>query len=621
MQKLIGSILILVAMFYASFTEAIGTDRDLNTAIITAKQITTPPNPASGFQRIYCKADEKCYTLNSAGEETELGSGGAADFKELMTDPSFEELTDEGVCVNCTATLVPSITTTPFNVNRLSLVFSAAGTYTVDKTTGDGFFGLPSNVQCEVSTTNSDIDFAHRSNGANAATVDVDAVAIASGAGATTKVVQALKSNVIGTTSEGFQIIAGSAGTVFLDNCTVSTKEVLSSVGYTTNWESYTPVVSGITISPISYSKWRRVGDSVEIKIQGTVSANAGTELQIGLPSGLVVDDSYNSATDVGRMERGVTSEEHFIALATGGDTYLNSTNRSSGVNNYFVPQNGSALYNATDGFSLSATVKIANWSASFDSISDSAGGSNVRLDTANGYGSTATKIRRFSNQRVNIGSNIEYVDSATDGASFTVKRSGFYFVSYSDSFASTQYMGISLNASSLSTSMVSTPVAEYLTMSYQGSATTPTSASWAGWLWAGDIVRPHTDGAAFSGIQPTFSIVGLLDQINAILKDVVMSPGSSNGKPILCSADISSTGVISNQDGGCFASCTNATTPVCTFTTDFWLVKPKCWHTVQGNIQGGAVSTITDFSGSQLNGSFVPVSGDRTYFCHGVRP
>lgn len=109
--------------------------------------------------------------------------------------------------------------------------------------------------------------------------------------------------------------------------------------------------------------------------------------------------------------------------------------------------------------------------------------------------------------------------------------------------------------------------------------------------------------------------------KINDFSEDYIRSPNSSNGKPVLCSADISGTGVISNQDGDCFASCTNATTPVCTFTTDYWSVTPKCWHVVTGALQGSAVVTSTTFSGINLNGSFVAIAGDRSYFCHGVRP
>jgi hypothetical protein len=53
---------------------------------------------------------------------------------------------------------------------------------------------------------------------------------------------------------------------------------------------------------------------------------------------------------------------------------------------------------------------------------------SSVRVDTANGYGSTSlNKIRRFSNVRDNIGTDVEYVDSAVNGASFTAKSSGIY--------------------------------------------------------------------------------------------------------------------------------------------------------------------------------------------------
>lgn len=83
-------------------------------------------------------------------------------------------------------------------------------------------------------------------------------------------------------------------------------------------------------------------------------------------------------------------------------------------------------MFNYGGRLTYKFSVPIANWSASTDIYTTSAEGSNVRLDTANGYGSTATKIRRFTNERVNFGSGIQYVDDATNGASFTANRSGF---------------------------------------------------------------------------------------------------------------------------------------------------------------------------------------------------
>ena len=47
-------------------------------APILTKQTTTPANPASGYNKLYFKSDDKIYKLNSAGVEAELGSGGTS---------------------------------------------------------------------------------------------------------------------------------------------------------------------------------------------------------------------------------------------------------------------------------------------------------------------------------------------------------------------------------------------------------------------------------------------------------------------------------------------------------------------------------------------------------------
>lgn len=132
---------------------------------------------------------------------------------------------------------------------------------------------------------------------------------------------------------------------------------------------------------------------------------------------------------------------------------------------------------------------------------------SSVRVDTANGYGSTATKIRRFSNLRDNIGTDIEYADSATNGASFTIKTSGVYNISYNDCFTTLGHLGISRNASSLTTNITGLPFNEVLALEYISTNTAPGNASWQGYLNVGDIIRPHTTGLAASTDYIGFTI------------------------------------------------------------------------------------------------------------------
>ena len=105
--------------------------------------------------------------------------------------------------------------------------------------------------------------------------------------------------------------------------------------------------------------------------------------------------------------------------------------------------------------------------------------------------------------------------------------------------------------------------------------------------------------------------------------KDYVKTPNTTTGKVGFCSAKISATGVISDQLGGCFASCTNATTPVCTFTTNYWRSGsvPNCSHIptdAGGGITAQATASTTTFSGVVINGSLVSTAGTRLYQCHG---
>jgi hypothetical protein len=123
---------------------------------------------------------------------------------------------------------------------------------------------------------------------------------------------------------------------------------------------------------------------------------------------------------------------------------------------------------------------------------------SSVRVDTANGYGSTATKIRRFSNVRDNIGVDVEYVDSATNGASFTAKSDGIYSISYSENATSANNIVITKNSSDLTLNPVSLPASEILAISTTTNTTQYSeTAAWTGYLVAGDIIRPQTSGVA----------------------------------------------------------------------------------------------------------------------------
>lgn len=137
-------------------------------------------------------------------------------------------------------------------------------------------------------------------------------------------------------------------------------------------------------------------------------------------------------------------------------------------------------------------------------------GNHEVTVHTGNGYGSTNTMIRRFSTVLTNVGTAVTYADSATNGASFTINETGLYSLYYSDNTAGAGISwGISVNSAQLTTSILTINIADRLagvasTQASELSALTRTVR-----LVAGDVVRPHTNGAASPGTtnQTYFSI------------------------------------------------------------------------------------------------------------------
>jgi hypothetical protein len=127
---------------------------------------------------------------------------------------------------------------------------------------------------------------------------------------------------------------------------------------------------------------------------------------------------------------------------------------------------------------------------------------SMVRLNTANGYGSTNTMIRRFTNVVTNQGSDITYADSATLGATFTVNTSGVYAISYTDTFTAAAHFGLTLNSSQLTTAFYSTTVSDRLSGAVSPGSNLAGAIQCTAYLATGSVVRAHTEAVATGGAQ-----------------------------------------------------------------------------------------------------------------------
>lgn len=162
-------------------------------------------------------------------------------------------------------------------------------------------------------------------------------------------------------------------------------------------------------------------------------------------------------------------------------------------------------LINGTTGVSLIqdgtvTTTKIVDGSVTPADTQVGALPSMVRLNTAAGWGSTNTTIRRFTNVVTNQGTDITYADSATLGASFTINTNGVYAISYGDTFSTGGSNGVSLNSAQLTTGIQAITAADRLTASTTAGADQISLASTALYLPSGSVIRPHTQAGLANG-------------------------------------------------------------------------------------------------------------------------
>lgn len=133
-----------------------------------------------------------------------------------------------------------------------------------------------------------------------------------------------------------------------------------------------------------------------------------------------------------------------------------------------------------------------------------------ILLLTANGYGSTNTKIRQWTTVSKNIGLSMTLVQSATLGDSFVINEDGIYSISYFDQFVGADYLGLSVNSTQLTTAIDSVTNTDVLGFVQSGAANDPMGFSTTVRLKRGDVVRCHGDGAA-SGTRTSTEKVRIL--------------------------------------------------------------------------------------------------------------
>jgi len=126
---------------------------------------------------------------------------------------------------------------------------------------------------------------------------------------------------------------------------------------------------------------------------------------------------------------------------------------------------------------------------------------SHVWVHTGNGYGSTGTKIRRWSTVKHNVGTAITYSDSASNGGSFQISEAGYYSIVRTDYLgAGSVNIGLSVNSNQLSTQLGSITSSHYLNNAASGAANLSGIVAWTDYFEVGDVIRAHDSGTVADG-------------------------------------------------------------------------------------------------------------------------
>lgn len=126
---------------------------------------------------------------------------------------------------------------------------------------------------------------------------------------------------------------------------------------------------------------------------------------------------------------------------------------------------------------------------------------SRIVTDAPNGFGSTNTRIRKFTSLTVTGTAISVAANPSVTGEAFTINENGIYSFVMSDRSGVTDQLGFSLNSTQLSTDIRSITAAHVLTVSTFESGNVRT-VSWTGYLNAGDIVRPHSSDGTMNGTE-----------------------------------------------------------------------------------------------------------------------
>jgi hypothetical protein len=434
-------------------------------AITLEEQGSTPSTPASGDKKFYAKTDGKLYSLDSGGNEIEVGAGGGGGGVQYINEDFETGVTNLVAYADVAgATPVdgtggtPNVTVTAEASSQLIGTTSAKITKDAANRQGEGVAIVSETIDTAYTDKVHTVEFLWKPD----ATVVADALKLFV-VHPTTGTVEALNfrtalgeyTNSLPTDSSTthrivseltpidstYRIVIHVAGTDttaytgLVDNIQCGPQRTFNAP-IVTEWETTT--ATGTHTANVAYAcKSRRVGDSLEVTVDLNYSgATTATDLLLTIPNGLTIDTSklasgtFSNIQQVGEgtfLDAGVTVYEFLVGLST--STTL-QVYYKSGTSSYAVVSNTAPVTIASgDRASMTYKVPISGWDAgaAFSTTQVDQQTVKARLIASGG----SQTVTAGATSEINFGA----IDYDTHGIasvannSITIPKSGYYYI------------------------------------------------------------------------------------------------------------------------------------------------------------------------------------------------
>ena len=418
-------------------------------ALTFEEQGSTPSTPATGDQKIYPKSDNKWYTLNDAGEEVELGSGGGSGqgginyIQNPDADVNLDNITDTA-----------NVTVTQETAIRGD--FSAQAAFSASMTTGDHIEYGMDNVELADKGKALFVSFDY-STGSNTVTGDFEVV-LRNTTGGVDIVIDNGNDGILNATG-GHTVVSkftgkvdldpaqlgytlriqptsaiGAAREIRLDRVTVG-PDTLVPGAIVTELSAFTPTGSWVSGNETYTGHYRRVGDCMEVitKIELT-GAPTAANLTLTIPDGLTIDTTKINNTSAVEPVGDSTVFNSGVAQFIGRVYYNTSTTvavsafSDSGTNEIdaTVSNVSPFTFGSSDAVWVSYSVPIEEWTAGAQLSTTESFFSTAKLSVTG----TPTGTLNSSFNKATFPTEVYDTHSSYSSGTFTAPKSGKYLVS-----------------------------------------------------------------------------------------------------------------------------------------------------------------------------------------------